>query len=95
MLYLMRITNLTVDNFRNHTHSTLQLTAGINVLVGPNAQGKTNLLEAVYLSCVGRGWRTVRDSEMVQFGKGAIAYLLPVRKGLDELIQPLPPEVGR
>ena len=69
MLYLMRITNLTVDNFRNHTHSTLQLTAGINVLVGPNAQGKTNLLEAVYLSCVGRGWRTVRDSEMLQFGK--------------------------
>ena len=65
----MYISSLTVDNFRNHTHSTLQLVDGINVLVGPNAQGKTNLLEAIYLSCVGRGWRTVRDHEMVQFGK--------------------------
>ena len=64
----MRITQLTVDNFRNHTHSTLQLADGVNVLVGPNAQGKTNLLEAIYLSCVGRGWRTSRDNEMVQFG---------------------------
>lgn len=63
----MRITNLTVDNFRNHTHTTLQLADGVNVLVGPNAQGKTNLLEAIYLSCVGRGWRTTRDNEMVQF----------------------------
>ena len=65
----MRITSLTVDNFRNHTHSALQLADGINVLVGPNAQGKTNLLEAIYLSCVGRGWRAVRDNEMVQFGQ--------------------------
>jgi DNA replication and repair protein RecF len=65
----MRITHLTVDNFRNHTHTTLQLDAGVNVLVGPNAQGKTNLLEAIYLACVGRGWRTTRDSEMVQFGQ--------------------------
>lgn len=68
MLYIMYITNLTVDNFRNHTHSTLDLSEGVNVLVGPNAQGKTNLLEAIYLSCVGRGWRTSRDNEMVQFG---------------------------
>lgn len=58
-----------VDHFRNHTHSTLQLAEGVNVLVGPNAQGKTNLLEAIYLSCVGRGWRTGRDNEMVQFGE--------------------------
>ena len=65
----MRITHLTVDHFRNHTHSTLQLAEGVNVLVGPNAQGKTNLLEAIYLSCVGRGWRTGRDNEMVQFGE--------------------------
>ena len=69
MLIIMKITSLTVTNFRNHSNSTLQLSAGINVLVGPNAQGKTNLLEAIYLSCVGRGWRTVRDNEMVQFGK--------------------------
>ena len=78
----MRITSLTVDNFRNHTHSTLQLADGINVLVGPNAQGKTNLLEAIYLSCVGRGWRTVRDSEMVQFGKERALVQVTAQKDL-------------
>lgn len=95
----MRITSLTVDNFRNHTHSTLQLADGINVLVGPNAQGKTNLLEAIYLSCVGRGWRTVRDSEMVQFGKeralvqvtaqkrfGAVEIMIQLGQGLKKSI---------
>ena len=65
----MKIAQLTVDHFRNHQHTTLQLAEGVNLLVGPNAQGKTNLLEAIYLSCVGRGWRTTRDSEMVQFGQ--------------------------
>ena len=66
---LMRISQLTVNHFRNHTHTTLQLADGVNVLVGQNGHGKTNLLEAIYLACVGRGWRTSRDSEMVQFGQ--------------------------
>lgn len=77
----MRIAELTVDNFRNHTHTTLQLDPGVNVLVGPNGQGKTNLLEAIYLSCVGRGWRTSRDNEMVQFGKdNALVQVTAVKK---------------
>ena len=66
---LMHISQLTVDHFRNHSHTTLQLADGVNVLVGENAQGKTNLLEAIFLSCVGRGWRAGHDSEMVQFGQ--------------------------
>ena len=77
----MRIAELTVDNFRNHTHTSLQLAAGVNVLVGPNGQGKTNLLEAIYLACVGRGWRTSRDSEMVQFGKDrALVQVTAIKK---------------
>lgn len=66
---LMHLTQLTVDHFRNHSHTTLHLSDGVNVLVGSNAQGKTNLLEAIFLACVGRGWRAGRDSEMVQFGQ--------------------------
>ncbi len=77
----MQITELTVDNFRNHMHTTLHLDAGVNVLVGPNGQGKTNLLEAIYLSCVGRGWRTSRDSEMVQFGQNqALVQVTALKK---------------
>ena len=51
----MIIKSLSVVNFRNHAASTLTLSEGVNILVGDNAQGKTNLLEAVYLTCVGRG----------------------------------------
>lgn len=65
----MQITKLSLQNFRNHRATTLTLTPGINLLVGANAQGKTNLLEAIYLACVGRGWRTVRDAEMIEFGQ--------------------------
>lgn len=66
---LMKISQLTVDHFRNHAHTTLHLSEGVNVLVGQNGHGKTNLLEAIYLACVGRGWRAGRDNEMIQFGQ--------------------------
>ena len=63
----MFIKNLEVKNFRNHADTKIDFSRGINVLVGDNAQGKTNLLEAVYLTCVGRGWRTRKDKEMIKF----------------------------
>lgn len=69
MLITVKLTQLELHNFRNHTATTLKLASGVNLLVGPNAQGKTNLLEAIYLACVGRGWRTSRDNEMIQFGQ--------------------------
>ena len=47
----MQLRHLTLANFRNHTHSEIELAAGINLFVGPNGQGKTNMVEAVrYLS---------------------------------------------
>jgi len=66
---LVRVKSITLQNFRNHRSTTLSLSPGINVLVGDNAQGKTNLLEAVYLTCVGRGFRTPRDRELIKFGE--------------------------
>ena len=63
----MIIKSLTMNNFRNHENTAVVLSSGINVLVGKNAQGKTNLLEAIYLTCVGRGWRTNKDKEMINF----------------------------
>ena len=63
----MIIKSLSLQNFRNHARTNITLSPGTNILVGNNAQGKTNLLEAIYLSCVGRGWRTPRDRDMIQF----------------------------
>ena len=60
---------MALQNFRNHKVSVLNLSPGINVLVGDNAQGKTNLLEAIFLTCVGRGFRSPRDREMIKFNE--------------------------
>ena len=65
----MKIKSIQLKNFRNHLNTAVTLSGGINVLVGKNAQGKTNLLEAIYLTCVGRGWRARQDKELVNFDK--------------------------
>jgi DNA replication and repair protein RecF len=63
----VHIKSIKLQNFRNHKNTVAEFINGTNILVGANAQGKTNLLEAIYLSCVGRGWRAVRDIEMVGY----------------------------
>ena len=64
----MIIRTLEFVNFRNHAHTRVDLSPTLNFFVGKNAQGKTNLLEAIYMTCVGRGFRAVRDRELVRFG---------------------------
>ncbi|MDR1917690.1 MAG: DNA replication/repair protein RecF [Christensenellaceae bacterium] len=65
----MYIKSIELHSFRNHRNTIAEFINGTNILVGANAQGKTNLLEAIYLSCVGRGWRAARDIEMVSFNE--------------------------
>ena len=63
----MRIDSLTLEGFRNYTAATLEFDPRCNVIFGANAQGKTNLLEAlVYLSC-GKSPRARSDREMIGF----------------------------
>ena len=64
MAYLSR---LRLTNFRNLTHLDLGLSPGITVFYGPNAQGKTTLLEAVYLLCIARSFRAENEREVVNF----------------------------
>ena len=63
----MRINELTLSGFRNYRRQSLRFDASCNVIYGENAQGKTNLLEAVvYLSC-GKSPRTHADKELIGF----------------------------
>ncbi len=64
----MRINTVALSNFRNYEKLSLSLEAGLNLFVGENAQGKTNLLEAVFLCALGRSHRTKGDAEMIQHG---------------------------
>lgn len=64
----MRIERLKLTDFRTYTALDLPLKPGVNVFLGANAQGKTNLLEAIYLCCVGRSHRTAHDAQMIRHG---------------------------
>ena len=56
-------------NFRNAENESVTFSEGINVLHGENAQGKTNLLEAIYYVSLGKSFRTTHDSEVIRFGE--------------------------
>lgn len=66
--YALRINELAFDGFRNMTPGTLTPTAGVNILYGDNAQGKTNLLEACWLFTGGKSFRGAKDAELIRFG---------------------------
>ena len=56
-------------NFRNAENEVVEFDHGINVLHGENAQGKTNLLEAIYYVSLGKSFRTTHDTEIIRFGE--------------------------
>ena len=64
----MNLEELYVRSFRNYEEARIPFSSGVNLIVGDNAQGKTNLLEAIfYLGC-GKSFRAVKTEEMVRFG---------------------------
>ena len=65
----MRVTRLSVRDFRNHARAELELGERLTVLFGPNGAGKTNLLEALYFGCLGRSCRTSNEREVVRVGQ--------------------------
>ena len=68
----MHITTLRIKNFRNISDVSLVPCAGLNVVTGPNASGKTALLEAIYLFGRGRSFRTHRVRELIQYYQSAL-----------------------
>lgn len=64
----MHITKLKLKDFRNYRFAELEFSPLTNIIYGNNAQGKTNILEAVYLFSQGRSHRAKTDKELVRFG---------------------------
>ncbi len=63
----MYIKNIQLTNFRNYDFLETEFHKNVNLILGNNAQGKTNLLEAVYITSIGRSFRTNKDSDLVHF----------------------------
>ncbi len=71
----MRVTRLKLIHFRNYEQLNIGFYPGINVLYGKNAQGKTNILEAIHICANGKSFRVSADSKTVMEGKdGAYLY---------------------
>lgn len=65
----MRLTHLELTNHRNIAHAELNPDPHLTVLCGPNGQGKTNLLEAVWLLTGGKSFRGAKDAELIKRGE--------------------------
>ena len=59
--------NISVENFRNIASASVDFCDGTNVLIGENAQGKTNLLESIYMTALGKSFRQGNDKDSIRF----------------------------
>jgi DNA replication and repair protein RecF len=75
----MRVTRLSLRDFRSYEAAELRPGPGLTVITGRNGAGKTNLLEALYFACTGRSCRTANEREVVRFGEGLTRLELDAR----------------
>ena len=65
----MKIKKIRVKNFRNIEECEIDFSDGVNLLYGNNAQGKTNIVEAIYLFSRGKSFRAREEKELIKFGE--------------------------
>ena len=65
----MKINKIILNNYRNYKNSTIDFSNGVNFIVGKNAQGKTNLLESIFLSSVGKSPKNSKEKQMIMFNE--------------------------
>ncbi len=65
----MKVTKIEVANYRNLARQKVALGESLNIFFGHNAQGKTNLVESVYLCCIGKSPRTDKDKDLIRWGE--------------------------
>ena len=76
----MKITELEIKNFRNYNYAKISLDSKLNILVGNNAQGKTNLLESIFLLALGKSPRVNKDKDLVKWDKESSNIKLTIQK---------------
>ena len=74
----MYVKNLQLINFRNYDELNIELSDGANIFIGDNAQGKTNIIESIYLLSTGKSHRSQKDNELISWNsedsKVSISY---------------------
>lgn len=76
----MYVESVTLKNFRNYREKTVLFKDGLNIVVGKNASGKTNLLESVYVAGIGRSPRTNKYKDMIRWGNDCAYIKVSIKK---------------
>lgn len=76
----MYINKIKLLNFRNYEEQEILLNPSINIFYGDNAQGKTNIIEAIFLCSIGKSFRTSKDKEMINFNKENASVYIEYKK---------------
>lgn len=90
----MQIKQLSVRQFRNYETGEVSLPSGLICIVGPNGSGKTNLLEAAYMSCTAVSHRTTRDSELVRWSSDYFVVKAAIEKSASNHLISITYKVG-
>ena len=65
----MLITELELQNFRNYEKQKIEFNNNINIFYGDNAQGKTNIIESIFISAFGKSFRTSKEKELIKYNE--------------------------
>lgn len=65
----MKIKNLELKNYRNYDHLEIKFGSGLNIIIGNNAQGKTNILESIYTLALTKSYLSINDKNLIKFGE--------------------------
>jgi len=82
----MALVKLNIQNLRNISQEQIEFSPGLNLIIGPNASGKTSLLEAVSLVCLGRSFRTPRIDQLVKHEEKSLVVVARISVGKENHI---------
>ena len=76
----MNIKEISLKNFRNYEDETIKFQEGLNVIIGNNAMGKTNLLESIYCCAIGKSPKTTKYKDLIRMGQQAANIRIVLQK---------------
>lgn len=76
----MKLENLKLKNFRNYQDVNINFSNGVNVFIGKNAQGKTNLLESIFFAAIGKSFKACKDKEVINWDRDNAVVEMTVKK---------------
>lgn len=80
----MIIKSIELKNFRNYENLHLDFDSNVNFIIGDNGQGKTNLIEGIFMSSIGKSFRTSKDNELINFNSDFTRIFVVCEKEIGE-----------